>query len=121
LGQWLEWAHEYTEQNDPAQRVRDRGTTIGLHYNGGYDAESALSKGFEEPEEAKGYGREPEPPGILLSDCRWLVDYGRKDVEFEVPEDAVLPFELSEDGHWARMFRVPARVLNRYLLRRSER
>ena len=120
LGQWLEWAQEYTEQNDPAQRVRDREATICLHYNGGFDGERVLSKSFEEPEETRAYGKDPEPPGILVSDCRWLVGYGRKDIEFEVPEDAVLPFELSEDGHWARMFRVPARVLNRYLPRKPQ-
>lgn len=120
LGQWLEWAQEYTERNDPAQRVMDREATICLHYNGGFEGDRVLSKGFEEPEETRSYGKDPEPPGILVSDCEWLVGYGRKDIEIEVPEDAVLPFELSEDGHWARMFRVPARVLNRYLPRKPE-
>jgi hypothetical protein len=61
------------------------------------------------------HGEKPEAPGNLLSDCEWAFQYGGKDIAFDVPVDAVLPFECSQDDRWARRFRVPARVSNRIL------
>jgi hypothetical protein len=53
---------------------------------------------------------DPDRPGYP-----WQVDYWRQVITFEVPEEAVLPFECTVDGDWVRMFRVPARVLNRHV------
>ena len=115
LARWLAWATRYVDKNDPVLRVRERSHTITLHFAANYGSEHVLSKGFEERESSPRYGEKPEPPGILLSDYGWIVQYGGKDIAFDVPEDAVIPFECSEDDHWARRFRVPARVLNRLL------
>ncbi|MCX6544140.1 MAG: hypothetical protein NTV05_06950 [Acidobacteria bacterium] len=113
LARWLTWATGYVDKNDPVRRVREREQTITLHFAASYGSEHVLSKGFEERESSPRYGEKPIPPGILLSDYAWIVQYGGKDIAFDVPEDAVIPFECSEDDDWARMFRVPARVLNR--------
>jgi hypothetical protein len=120
LGRWLQWAERYVERSDPVRRVGERKKTVTLHYAAGYNGDRVLLDGFEEPADGRVYGREPEPPGILLCDYPWVMQYGGKDVQFDVPEDAVLPFECSEDGHWARRFRVPARVLNRLLKLKAE-
>jgi hypothetical protein len=119
MGHWLQWAEGFVNQNDPMRRVTDRAPIITVYYASGYGDERVLSEGFTEKKPIPAYGKEPEPPGILVSDRSWLFRYGGTNVKLELPEEAVLPFECSEDGHWARRFRVPARVLNQYLKSRT--
>lgn len=115
MGRWLHWAEGFVDRNDPMNRVQNRAALLTVYYAAGYGDERVLSAGFVDNEPTPAYGREPEPPGILVSDHLWLFEYGGKNVALELPEEALLPFECSEDGHWARRFRVPARVLNQYL------
>lgn len=117
LGQWLAWADRYIESADPLERFRRREPALKLYYSGyGFEFERIRGSGFAEPEPQSPYVREPPPPpGIRLQDKSAATGYSSSSLEIEVPEEAVLQYEVTDPGYVPRVFYVPASVLNRLL------
>ena len=51
-----------------------------------------------------------------MHDCRPAIGSSEELIELDFPEDAVLPYEVTEPGYEPRTFNVPARILNGRLL-----
>jgi hypothetical protein len=117
LGEWLGWAERYIELVDPLERFQAREHTLKLYYSGPeFDLERVRENGFKEPDAQPAYMREkPSPPGIRLQDRPNEEGYLSKSMELDLPEDAVLPYEVTTPGNVPRVFYVPARVLNRLI------
>jgi len=105
---WLEWAEDYIRRSDPLERFRKRGETLKVYASvPSYKVEEIRRNGFEDPDHT--YSGEKTPPGVKLTDqpqASYTV------LEMELPEDFLLPYEVTEPGWMPRTFYVPARVLN---------
>jgi len=53
--------------------------------------------------------------GVPLTDRKPSVDWAEDTIVLELPEDLVLPHEVTEPGYEPRTFYVPARILNKWL------
>ena len=115
LGRWLLWADRYIESSDPLKRFTDRQQVLKVYYAGYSHEISRLRDGglFEDPE-VSDYDKKPRQPGIALCDRNTELDWLRTSLELELPEDFLLPYEVSTPGYIPRQFFVPARVLNEY-------
>jgi hypothetical protein len=112
LGEWLAWAEAYVEGSDPLERFRTRQKTLKLYFSGyKYQIERIKEQDFEDPVPSD-YQRDKFIPGIVLRDRRPAVDSSEELIEFELPEDLVLPYEVTEPGYEPRRFYIPARILN---------
>jgi hypothetical protein len=121
LGKWLAWAEAYVEGCDPLDRFRARKHTVKLYFSGyNYQVREIKERGFEDPEPSD-YQRDKYIPGIVLRDCRPAVDSLEELLEFELPEDLILPYEVTEPGYEPRAFHIPARILNEHLTESSDR
>jgi hypothetical protein len=113
LAKWLIWAEAYVEGSDPLERFRTRKQTVKLYFSGyKYQIERIKEHGFEDSEPSD-YQRDKYIPGIILRDRRPAVDSLEELLEFDLPEDLILPYEVTEPGYEPRTFHVPARVLNK--------
>jgi hypothetical protein len=117
LSEWLTWAERYIRVADPMERFRKRETMLKMYFScNESELERIREDGFSEPGLPAAYAREEQsPPGIRLKDAPGGECYYSKSMELELPEDAVLPYEVTVPGYVPRVFCVPARVLNRLI------
>jgi hypothetical protein len=83
-------------------------------YASGYGSEIARmrTEGFEDPDPPNHQAEKAPPPGIRLQDIEPDRDWMTEAFEIDLPEDLVLPYEITKPGYVPRTFYVPARVLN---------
>jgi hypothetical protein len=117
LARWLRVAEDWTQVADPLRAFREPRQTLKLHYIGsGYQLADVRREGFHDPDPPSPYGNQKaSPPGIKLVDRKPPSSAYSESIELELPEDVVLPYEVTEPGYEPRTFCVPARVLNRSL------
>jgi hypothetical protein len=112
LARWLEWADAYVEGSDPLERFRSRAQNVKLYFSGyNHQIRKIKTDGFEDPD-VSDHDRNKTESGIVLRDRRPGVDWLTELIELELPEDVVLPYEVTEPGYVPRLFCIPARVLN---------
>ncbi len=114
LAGWLEWAEGYTRRSDPLERFRKRGEKLKVYAAvPSYCVEEIQKNGFEDPDHT--YSQEKTTPGVKLTDQPQM-GYADTALEMELPEDFLLPYEVTEPGWIPRIFYVPARLLNSVVL-----
>jgi hypothetical protein len=113
LAGWLNVVERWTDIADPLTVFRAPRKTLKLYYAAaGYDLAEVRRAGFHDPEPPARYGNEKAPPpGVQLVD-RPTSTWHSESMELELPEDAVLPYEVTAPGYIPRTFFMPARVLN---------
>ena len=95
-----------------ARSLQVRKQTVKLNFSGyKYQIGRIQEQGFEDPEPSD-YQRDKYIPGIVLRDRRPAVNSLEELLEFEVPEDLVLPYDVTEPGYEPRTLHVPAGLLN---------
>jgi hypothetical protein len=94
---------------DPLERFGTRKQTLKLYHSGyNYQIRQIKEREFEVPDPSD-YRRDKFIPGIVLRDRRPAVESSEALIEFELPEDLVLPYEVTEPGYEPRTFYLPAR------------
>jgi hypothetical protein len=108
LADWLAWAQDYIEMADPLARFRERQTVVKL-YASGYGSEIARmrTQGFEDPDPPTYQQEKAPPPGIRLQDTKRGESWMTEAFEIQVPEDLVLPYEVTKPGYVPRTFYAP--------------
>jgi hypothetical protein len=119
IGQWFEWAERFIEVTDIKARFSELDEMLTLYYSG-YSSDLARIRreGFKDPEPESDRNQR-RLAGITLREQKPEGGWGSDTLEILLPEVAVLPYEVTEPGYVPRVFRLPARVLNRVLAQRG--
>ncbi len=97
-------------------RFRERKEAVTLYASGyGHEIARMRTLGFEDPDPPTYEPEEASPPGIRLQDVRSNRGWMNEALEVDLPEDLVLPYEVTKLGYVPRTFYVAAKVLNQAL------
>lgn len=115
LGQWLEWVDRYLDGVDALRIFRNRTATLTLyHCVSTWDVDRVPRTGFTDAPVSYAQSEE-RPSSVAFTDVPMRGAYGGTVcIVIEVPQDAVLPYESTENQDSYRRFAVPAEVANRY-------
>ena len=107
---------DYIDMVDPLARVRGRKAVVKLYASGyGHEIARMRTEGFEDPDPPTFEPEEAPPPGIRLEDVKPAKGWMTEALENDLPEELLLPYEITRPGYLPRTFYLPARVLNEAL------
>jgi hypothetical protein len=110
LAEWLAWAEDHIRMADPLTRFRERKAVVRLYLSGyGHEIARMRTRGFEDPDPPTFEPEKAPPPGIRLQDVKPAKDWMTEAFEIDLPEDLVLPYEVTKPSYVPRTFYVPAR------------
>lgn len=113
LGRWLTWAAQHVDHADPLSRFRTRGQLLTVYYatssseierinNGGAFGDGNVNRGTDGPKMA----------GMELVDEAPEATWNSDALQLELPDQLLLPYEITKPGYRPRRFCVPKRVID---------